>query len=330
MRAVLLFSSIAIGFLTMSAIPDRQINNNNVVKETYIHKYGMPVPANDWSERGQHGQVVTTLKNGVVITKTFEAGMLDGPTTFTFPHSSAIEKTQIFVKGNLIKEVTHYRSGPPREEVQHIGRNAKSITSWYENGTPKSHEEFDNEDQLVKGEYYNSAHTLEAQVDNKNGIRIIRNQYGLVQYKDTIENGDMVVRTTFHHNGYPKEITPYKDHIVEGVRQTFLPDGEPSTIELWADGRQQGITTLFQNGEKFAEVPYSNGQKNGLERRYKDGKFVVEDISWYNGLQEGPRTVYADDVASTEWYFEGNQVPKVNYQLRVHASNRPYVQHFPL
>lgn len=300
-----------------------------VVKETYVHKYGAEVPASDWNARGRNGQIVSTMKDGVIISRTYANGMLDGPTTYTFPHSSSIEKVDTYVQGNLTKEVSHYRSGPPMQEIEHSADRSTSITTWYENGTPKSVEEYDPKGYLISGEYHNTNHQVEAQVEQRNGIRIIRNQYGLAIAKDTIQDGALTVRTTFHHNGNPREIIPYENGIVTGIRKTYLPDGEPNTIEMWSNGRQQGITIQFQNGEKFAEVNYINGLKHGVEHRYRDGQVLVEDISWYNDFQDGPTISYLAETPMTEWYFEGQRVSKSNYDLKARVSGRPAFQAFP-
>lgn len=295
---------------------------NNVVRQTYIHKYGVTVPQQDWTARGKHGQVVSEMKNGVSVSHSYASGILDGPTTYSFPHSSAIERVETYARGNLMKETNYYRSGPPKEEVAYEANGDKKVTSWYETGSPKSVEDFDASGLLVKAEYYTPSHQSEAQVDNKHGIRITRNQYGHILSKDTIDNGVMIGRTTFHYTGSPKEVIPFKDGLVEGKVQTFTPDGEPNTIEQWVAGKQQGTTIVFQNGEKYAEVPYVNGSKQGVERRYRDGSIPTQEVSWYNNLQDGPSTVHAGQIATTEWYFEGKPVSKLNYDDMLRGARR--------
>lgn len=329
MRSLKVLAPIAVALMLTACQNRRQVYNSDVISQTYIHRYGVEVPAEDWQARGQDGQVVMTTKDGITVTQSYESGILDGSTSYTYPHSSSTDKVETYVQGNLIKAAKHYRSGPPMQEVKFNQEDGQHITTWYENGTPKSVEEMDADGLLLKGDYYNADHQIEAQVDNQHGIRVVRNQYGLVVSKDTIQDGLMTVRTTFNHNGSPKEITPFKDGKIDGMRKTFLPDGEPNSQELWVNGVQDGLTVLFLNGEKSAEVPYTNGQKNGLERRYRDGQFVVEEISWLNGLQDGPRTTYVGEIASTEWYFEGQPVSKASYDLRSHAAKRPYRQLFP-
>jgi len=60
--------------------------NDNVVSQRYIHKYGYDVSKEEWESTGYPGQVVTTLRNGVTLTSSYENGVLHGPTTYTFPH----------------------------------------------------------------------------------------------------------------------------------------------------------------------------------------------------------------------------------------------------
>lgn len=322
MRKTSIYYTSLVMVLALTGCTSSQRPPSNIVKQTYIHKYGVTVPPQDWAARGQHGQVVSEMKDGVAVTHNYSSGILDGPTTHTYAHSSAIEKVQTYARGNLLKEVIHYRSGPPMEETQHLEDGSKKITTWYETGSPKSIENYNSQGQLVTADYYTPNHQSEAQVENKHGIRITRNQYGHIQTKDTIENGEMLVRTTYHYNGTPKEIIPYHKGFVQGKRQTFLPDGEPNSIEEWSGGKQQGLTIEFQNGEKHAEVPYVNGVKQGVEKRYRDGSILTQEISWHNDLQEGPSTTHYGETAATEWYFEGRPVSKLSYEGLIRAARR--------
>jgi antitoxin component YwqK of YwqJK toxin-antitoxin module len=321
MKSTIYLAGLTMSLAVASCVPTPR-QTSEVVRQTYVHKYGVTVPEQDWSTRGKNGQIVTEMKNGVTVSRSFSSGVIDGPTSYTFPHSSSIEKLETYARGNLLKEVTHYRSGPPMQEIDYTIDGTKKVTTWFENGTPKSLEEFDMRGALVKADYFTPTHQVEAQVDNKHGIRISRNQYGHIVSKDTIENGVMTVRTTYHYNGTPKEIVSYKEGVNDGKRQTFLPDGEPNTIEEWKRGKQDGISILFQNGEKYSETPYVEGKKHGIEKRYRDGSELTQEISWYNDLQEGPTKVHAGDIATTEWYYEGRPVSRLDYDGLIRANRK--------
>ena len=67
---------------------------------------------------------------------------------------------------------------------------------------------------------------------------------------------------------------------------------------------REGTTTVFFHGEKYADIPYAAGEKHGVERRYRDGSEIVQEVSWYNGQQHGPSVTYVDEEpAKTEWYY---------------------------
>lgn len=286
-------------------------NDDLVVDETYMHRYGMEVPEEHWTASGEHGQVISTLKNGVIVSKTYDAGDLHGPASYTFPHSQAIEKEEIYHRGQIEKETRNYYSGIPNQETLYSGGN-KFITTWYETGSPKSKEEY-HQERLVKGEYYSPEHALESKVENGAGTIMQRDSYGLLLYVDTIANGQLSMRTSYHPNGSPKEITPYVNNLPEGERKTFLPAGEPSSIELWSKGQQNGVAIIFQNGEKAAEVPYKDGLKNGVERRFRDGETLVEEITWVNGQRHGSAKTYIANTINTEWFFKDQGVSKSDF-----------------
>lgn len=281
---------------------------------TYIHKYGIPVPQEEWKTRGEDGKIVSTLKTGVVVTKNYKKGYLEGETTYTFPHSGAIHRIETYSEGRLLSELENYPSGLTRRQVEYLSPLEERISIWYENGTPSSREEY-RDGKLMEGDYYTLYRQVESRVDDGQGKRINRDEFGQLLSVDRIENGLLAQRMILYPNGSPKEIIPYINGKIAGRRQTFLPGGEPLTVEEWDAGRQQGLTFLFQNGEKVAEVPYFNGQKNGVEERFRDGYFRVEEISWKNGKKHGPCYRYIGDEILVEWYCEGKPSTKAEYDL---------------
>lgn len=313
MEAFVLMGSLA---LLSSCTKHNSYDNCHVVQESYVHKYGVEVNPCDWQSRGQHGKVISKLDNGVTVTKNYNAGRLDGEVTFTFPHSETVEKVETYDMGNLLKTVVKNESGVPMSQIEYTADGHEIVTAWFDDGTPQSRETYRG-NTLVNGEYYNQHNQLESSVANGNGSRIERSAYGEIIAKDTFERGHMTNRVTYHNNGTPKAITPYANNVAHGLRKTYLPAGEPDTIEQWIGGTQHGATVAFKNGEKHSEVHYVNGKKHGVEHFYKDGDTVVQDVAWVNGERHGPANTYIDgEVSKTEWYHEGQPVPKSVYDQR--------------
>lgn len=285
-----------------------------VIEETYVHRYGVPVPADDWTSRGQSGKIVTTLKNGVVVSKSLTAGVLEGETTYSFPHSELIQKVETYSQGNIQKFIVYYYSGKPALEVIYNTPDNRSITKWYENGVPQSKEQIINE-QLINGEYFTSKNQLETKVANGHGIRMQRDQYGQLISTDTIENGEMVLCATCYPNGSPKEWTPYKNQVIEGQLKTFLPAGDPDTNATYVAGKKEGITIVYQNGEKYAEVPYVSDIRQGIEKRYRDGDSLVEEVTWNNDQRHGPTYIHIGNTKKTEWYYQNRLVTEKTFDL---------------
>lgn len=284
-----------------------------VVKETYLHRYGVEVNSKDWNQRGANGKVVSTLRNGVVVSRTYAEGRLHGLTVYSFPHSEVIQKTEDYNEGVLAREIYHFSSGEPKMEVAYRPTHEKTIACWYDNGKTLSNETY-SEEKLIKGVYYSFDQKVEASVENGNGERIRRDVYGNLLSRDQVADGYLTTVTTYHSNGTPREVTPYAMNVVQGLKRSYLPDGEPNTLEEWYDGAQTGITTLYQNGEKIAEIPYLNGTKNGVERRYANGKKVVEEITWVNGAIHGPYNTVVGDKIQTDWYHRGKRVSKNTFE----------------
>jgi antitoxin component YwqK of YwqJK toxin-antitoxin module len=292
----------------------------DIVDETYVHKYGVEVAPDDWASRGQHGQVVSTLKNGVVVTKSYTGGILEGDTSYTFPQSSTIDKIETYSQGVLVKEAFNYISGSPKKEIIYPSPNQQMATTWYDNGSPMSNEEFIN-GRLAQAQYYNPNHQVEARVVEGEGIRIVRDDFGQKIASDTIKNGQLTIKTTYHPNGAPHEVISHANNEYDGEKRTYHPGGEPNTIETWNNGKLNGTFTVFQNGEIFSQIPYVNGKKNGIERHYKDGTVVVEEISWVNDQKHGPSNVYVGDKVQTNWFFQDKPVSKVGFDNLSHPQH---------
>ncbi len=291
----------------------QRAGNQDIIDQKYVHKYGLVVPPEDWVNRGENGKIIVSMKNGVVISKNYCRGKQEGETTYTFPYCDAIECKEIYSKGKLERKITNYYCGNPKEEVHYLPRGER-VTGWYDNGAPKSIEEYEDAS-IIYAEYYNPANAIESQVKNGSGTRINRDEYGELISSETMENGKVVQKTMYYPNGSPKEITPYNNGVVDGERKTFLPAGEPSTVERWVGGVQQGMTVVFQNGEKYAEVPYDKGCKKGIEKRFRNSKTVVEEISWCDNMRHGPSYTYIGDAVKTDYYYQGREVSKCQYEI---------------
>ncbi|MGK5595254.1 MAG: toxin-antitoxin system YwqK family antitoxin [Parachlamydiaceae bacterium] len=290
-----------------------------VVDECYMHKYGVEVPPKDWDERGQEGQVVTTLKNGIVVTKNYVAGVLDGETTYTFPHSSTIEKIEIYSRDDLVAESLFYRSGTPKQKITYEGSpNRRLVSTWYSNGSLYATEKYDRQ-YLVNGEYFTIAGQSEAKIVDGHGLKARRDQYGELLSMDNYQHGNLTLSTSYYPNGTPKEMTPYHRNVIDGQVKKFLPSGEPLAIEEWAQGQQSGLTILFENGEKIAELNYKNGLKHGLEKRFNEHMMVVEETTWINDVKHGPATTYINDHVKTDWFFKGKPVTQLAFERMTSA-----------
>lgn len=291
----------------------RQNCSNDVVCETYVHRYGVPLAPDDWSERGQHGQVISTRTDGIIVSKTYDSGVLHGDTTYTYPHRDTTAKREVYDQGNLTQEINYYPSGLPQRQISYSPTNSHQVLTWYESGAPQSKERYEN-GLLVQGEYLNPAQQQESMVIDHNGKRTLRNDYGQLLSVDEIENGQMTLRRTYHSNGAPEAVTPYENGVIQGKRTTFHQGGEPATIEDWSNNYQHGNTEIFENGEKVADVTYTYGQKHGLERRYRDGQVVVQENNWVQGQKHGPSYTYINDTNRVDWYFKDRKVNRGTYE----------------
>lgn len=291
---------------------------DDVVCETYMHRYGLAVPPQEWSEQGETGQVLTTLKDGVTIRKNYSDGQLHGVTTYSFPHKDLVAKTETYENGRLVHEEEFFASGLPRRQFDHEQNLARH---YYDQGTLRSVEQT-SDDHLIKGKYYNLKENVESSVEDGEGIKTLRDDYGQLTAIFTVSGGQIIEKTTFHPNGMPLTVEPYRDGLIHGTRKTFLPSGEPLTFEQWQHGAANGVTVVYEQGEKVAEVPYVNGQKNGLECRFVNEVAIVEEIHWQDDMRHGPSIRYFEGQSFTDWYLNDSKVTKAYYDQRIGPNSR--------
>ena len=284
-----------------------------VVKATYMHKYGIPVTKSAWEEQGRDGQTVALRKDGVTITTTYSKGQAHGPTTYSYPNSSTVRTCETYSRGKLVSTRENYPSGVPLKEETFEDNALVNLTRWYEDGTPQVNELYQ-DTFLFSGEYRTPLNVVESRVEDGHGTRICRSNEGDLISRDTIHNGQMTERITYFANGDPSVITPYENGAIHGTRLTFIQGGLPSTAEQWVHGTQEGLTVVYQNGEKIAEVNFHHGKKNGIELRYRDGSILMEEVSWKDNVKHGPRKLYVDGAAKTEWYHFGDLVSRPTYE----------------
>jgi antitoxin component YwqK of YwqJK toxin-antitoxin module len=287
--------------------------DNNVVSQRYVHKYGYAVSKDEFEGKKYPGQVITTLKNGVTITSTYENGVLHGASTHTFPNSQTVESYFLYNNGLLVKKITYDMSGMPlREDVQQSPSRFVS-TRRYADGTPMCTEEYVGKE-LVDGQYFTRLNEVEARVEKGKGTRLVRDPQGILIAREEFEDGYLTKQDTFYANGYPESNAVYQRGVLQGEKKSFSENGEPLAVKEYVNGKLHGKTTFYKNGARSVDVHYLDGLKNGLEIHYIDGNTVSQEILWENDKKHGPSKYFADGVVQVEYYYDGERVSDAKWK----------------
>ncbi len=288
-------------------------DDSNVVAQHYVHKYGFDMSEEEWENREKEGQSISVLDDGVTVTNNYNNGVLHGPTTYTFPNSSIIEKVYVYEQGVLIKEISHDQTGLPYKEESNELDNKKIVTLWDNHGVPISVEEYE-EDFLVSGKYFKPDNDLESTIFNGNGIRIKRDRNGELIYKDVMDRGLLTARTTYHPNGQVKSKMSYENYELHGEQITYSPKGSLMSRMTWDHGQLDGMKVLYREGSKIAEIPYVKGKKYGVERHFDTNGRLTEEIHWENDKKHGSHRVFKDEETLIKWYYKGKAVSLKRYE----------------
>jgi antitoxin component YwqK of YwqJK toxin-antitoxin module len=305
--------SYLLAALTVVACGCKQQNQNDeVISQRYIHKYGYTVPADEWNVKNYPGQVITSLRNGVTITSSYENGLLHGPTTKTFPHSQIVETYSLYNQGNLTKETSYDVKGMPVRERVQLSPTRYALTLWYADGTPMSVEEYANQE-ILEGQYFTVNNEIEARIEKGTGKRIRRDDKGLLLSVEEVSKGYPTKLETYFANGAPQSVAYYNQTKLHGEKRTFAATGEPLSIEEWINGKLHGKSTYFKNGSKLYEISYLEGLKYGMETHYLDGEVISQQIHWENDKKHGPATFYVGNSAEVEYYYNDKKLSKKEY-----------------
>lgn len=304
-------ATISLFFLSGCMSSDME---NTVLSQKFIHKYGFDISEQEWASRDQEGQIVSTLKNGVKITSSYENGILQGPTTHTFAGSSIIEHLFIYDSGNVIKEVLHDAKGIPMREIAYEFDDRKIITLWDEHGAPMSIEEFDGE-LLMEATYFTPQHELEGVVESGFGEKLRRDRAGTLLSRELIENGIVARHTAYHPNGHVHSVSNYHDYQLHGEQKKFTSLGKPLMDLQWDHGVLDGTKIVYRDGIKSAEIPYSNGQKHGLEIHYDEAQNKTAEIAWKNDKKFGCSKFYTDGTEEHQYYYNGALVSQDKFEM---------------
>ncbi len=295
----------------------KTIKEDEVLSQTYMHKYGYAVSKEEWQEKNYPGQMISSLKNGVTVTATYEDNKLHGPCTYTYPNSHTVEKYILYNQNEPAKEILYDIAGMPTQETLHLSTDRYALTTWYADGVPKSSEEY-SVNQIMEGKYFSPTNELEATVEQGLGTRIIRDVTGILSCKDSIIDGVLVRRETFYPTGSPETVSYYYKGLLSGQKQIFTKQGEPLSVEQWANGHLHGISTYYKNGTKEVEISFLHGKKHGLETHFLDGETIIHQISWDLDHKHGPEMFFVADSKKIVWNYEGKEISQARFQELSH------------
>ncbi|MCF7851625.1 MAG: hypothetical protein K9M07_00095 [Simkaniaceae bacterium] len=310
-RDIFLLSCIALA--TVACDNRAHQSGDEVIAVRCIHKYGYDVPKDEWEAHHYPGKIIATHRNGVTVSTHYEDGLMHGERARTYPHSQTVEMKDLFERGTLVKKTTYDLRGIPSTETHYLSPTHTKTISWYSSGTPKSTEEYVNGN-LTTATYYNAANEVESTIENGSGTLTQRDGHGELKSRVVYDNFAIVQKEYFSKNEIPSISEFYKDGLLNGPRLVYSEYGSPISSEQYKDGLLNGACTYYQNGYKYLEIPFLDGQKNGIERHFIDGEELAEETEWHDNIKHGPSVIFYDGVPTTTWYYNNEKVSRMKYE----------------
>lgn len=285
-----------------------------IVQRSFYSSYGPKIAKNDFEAQGKTGEVVEVTKSGIEVRRNFVDGILHGTSSWSFPNSTIVYQFEEYENGELMGKGINYETGILQLEEQYAPQDIKVVRAWYEEGSPRMSEDYRG-DKLVRAQYYTNNGDLESAVEKGTGSKITRAKDGVIVSRDQIVGGLSVVREEFYPSGMLYQVYSLRDGLKNGLCKVYLESGQPSRLEMWSQGLLDGNQTLFENGLEIAQVPYTRGVREGIERRFMPGTDqVVQEISWHQDKRHGPTTTSVDAVQVVECFWRDQKVTPEQYQ----------------
>lgn len=303
---------VAAGFIIVGCGP--VVDQSQVVKMAYYHPYGPQITEAEWKDQGSSGEASELLLNGVEIRREYLGGVLHGTSTWTFPHSRVVERTEDYEQGRLVGTSLNFPNGSPKFREEYAANDVKYLQAWYEDGSPSLIEEF-HADNLYSGQYYTIDGDLESRIIAGDGVKVGRGEQGELVRKDKYMAGAIVQQDFFYKNGHLKESIALNGLKRNGEAKRFSENGEPLSVETWKDGLLDGKQLYFEHGHLARETSYSKGLKQGAEVYYGlNSDAVVKEIAWDRDVKHGCCKNFVGDQIIAEWYWNGSKVSEDQFK----------------
>lgn len=180
-----------------------------------------------------------------------------------------------------------YAGGKLRDSIVFSHGELQYKQSWHRNGTVKEIETYENG--LPEGRW-----TVypELRVDT------------FAQSVDDYHEGK---RHGWHYQWNGRvliEAYHYKNGLPDGTFTRYDIDGHPTLVQMYTEGRLDGITTFYKDGRKLLEVDYKDDSKNGEEVEYNRNE-KVSKRSWYaDGLLDSSCTYHGNGKSSVQQVYD--------------------------
>lgn len=282
------------------------------VASTYYHPYGFALSQDEWARRGQSGKVVSSLKGGAVETIGFENGLRHGNCEWTLPYSNIVSRSCVYDHGKLVQDCEHYPNGSPKRQVTYLSHQEREVLAWYPDGVPQAEEHWEG-DRLTEGKYLSHEGEVQTCVTGGKGQRF-EHEGARLSAKEQYSEGWRLMREEIYPSGQIAVRMHYDEGKQHGDVERFDAKGAVVLREDWVAGQRDGFVIEYLNGDKIAEIPYTQGHKHGQEKRYRTGE-LIETLEWVDGKKLGPHKMYVNgDVVKIEYYYYDIPVSKVAYE----------------
>ncbi len=309
------FFLLSLVMLSLSACSRSPFSRSASVEKKYVHTYGVELSPKEWQEYGMHGQVITKTQDGVTVTENYDHNVLQGAKTWSFPDSNSIQRSILYNKGLVTREIHYDISTLPLFETEYVSDTQTVERTFSKAGFPYTIEVFDS-GRVFDGQYFDENGKLYTAVIDYHGERTMRNFYGVIIKKDLIADGHVQTSTEYYPEGTPKSVTPYVNGRIHGLKKSYLASSVPLSVEPYHEGKLEGTAIYFNEGVKVREVPYVSGQKQGKEIHLGRKGVLIKEINWRRDQKHGPSIDYAHPDVPKEWYWENGLVTEFTYEQK--------------
>ncbi|MFK5976126.1 MAG: hypothetical protein QM493_06425 [Sulfurovum sp.] len=204
-----------------------------------------------------------------------------------------VVSTYLYAKVEIVR--SYYESGELYSEIKYIDGKPDGIdTVFYKNGNIKTQTNFVDGELTKESKIFDENGNIEYKLNDEGGTFYPKGEDFGISFKN--ENNNIIISGV-----------EFKDENKKNAHINLKQYGDSVEFDV-KDGQIDGLLTLSDNISGTQKIEYKKGERDGISKYYRKGKFYKE-VEYKNDKKEGVAKEYYDNGTLKSKVFYKNNTP---------------------